>query len=202
MTFRNVSEFANTLVIMTIEEWRTVPEHPDYDVSNLGSVRSRKRSSVPQLLTNKPHRRLGYCFVRLDGKSYGVHQLVAAVWNGPCPDGLEVDHINYVRNDNRPENLRYVTREQNLIDRRTYMVAECAQGHPMSGDNLYIRPSTGRRECRACTRGRSKKLRSTDRECALPGCSRPAFCRLRTDSPICEMHYLRERRARKRIGGA
>lgn len=175
------------------EEWRTVPGHPDYDVSNHGRVRSRKRSTTPQLLTNKPHSRLGYCFVRLDSKSYGVHQVVALAWHGPCPDGLEVDHINKVRNDNRPENLRYVTRQENLEDRRFHNIAVCINGHQMSGDNVYIRPSSGRRECRACGKVRGKRLRSSDRECLYAGCAKTAFCRMRTDAPICEMHYQRER---------
>lgn len=178
--------------LSAIEEWRPVPDHPDYDASSLGRIRSRK-GGYPKVM--RPHKHpLGYMRLTVDGRHRSVHQLVAAAWYGPCPEGLEVDHINYERDDNRPENLRYVTREQNLIDRRTHMVAECAQGHPMSGDNLYIRPSTGRRECRACTRRRSKKLRGTERSCTYQGCNRNAICRLSTDAPICEMHYQRERR--------
>lgn len=178
------------------EEWRTVPGHPDYDVSNRGRVRSRKRSTTPQLLTNKPHSRLGYCFVRLDGKSYGIHQIVALTFNGPCPDGLEVDHINYIRNDNRPENLRYVTREQNLADRRWEMGEVCNQGHPLSGANLYIRPSNGRRTCRTCSQEYVRP--PTGLVCSGSGCSREADYLVRSPNPVCEMHYQRQRKAEKR----
>jgi hypothetical protein len=29
---------------------------------------------------------------------------------------------------------------------------ECSRGHPLSGDNVYYIPSTGRRACRTCKR--------------------------------------------------
>jgi hypothetical protein len=35
-----------------------------------------------------------------------------------CPDGMEVDHINGDRLDNRKENLRIVTRHQNMLNRK------------------------------------------------------------------------------------
>lgn len=37
-----------------------------------------------------------------------------------CPEGLEVDHINRVRLDNRLANLRNVTRSENLLNKSPY----------------------------------------------------------------------------------
>ena len=34
--------------------------------------------------------------------------------HGPIPDGMDLDHINGIRNDNRIENLRIATRAENL----------------------------------------------------------------------------------------
>lgn len=46
-----------------------------------------------------------------------VHQLVAEAFHGPCPEGLQVRHLNGDRADNRPENLTYGTAEDNAQDR-------------------------------------------------------------------------------------
>ena len=42
-----------------------------------------------------------------------VHSLVAEAHHGPRPEGLDVCHLNHQRDDNRPENLAYGTREEN-----------------------------------------------------------------------------------------
>jgi hypothetical protein len=34
---------------------------------------------------------------------------------------------------------------------------ECGRGHPLSGDNLYVQPSNGKRFCRTCQRRRRRE---------------------------------------------
>lgn len=56
----------------------------------------------------------GYLQKRINGKYYGAHRLVAMAYI-PNPDNKEeVDHINNIRTDNRVENLRWVTSEENI----------------------------------------------------------------------------------------
>lgn len=43
-----------------------------------------------------------------------VHRLIASAFHGQ-PKGLEVNHKNGVKDDNRPENLEWVTRSENHI---------------------------------------------------------------------------------------
>jgi hypothetical protein len=47
-----------------------------------------------------------------------VHRLVAEAFFGPCPDGCDVDHINFITTDNRVENLRYLPAAVNRGSRK------------------------------------------------------------------------------------
>jgi hypothetical protein len=48
----------------------------------------------------------GYIRIKIDGREFGAHRLAWMLVHGPIPDGLEIDHINGVRDDNRIVNLR------------------------------------------------------------------------------------------------
>lgn len=55
------------------------------------------------------------CCLNRTQKCIIVHRAVWAAFNGKIPDGLEINHINCVRDDNRLENLELVTRLQNHL---------------------------------------------------------------------------------------
>lgn len=61
-------------------------------------------------------RRDGYRYVNVNNKTYLEHRIVYQMFSGEHPQ--EVDHINGVRTDNRFENLRSVTRNQNRQNSR------------------------------------------------------------------------------------
>lgn len=52
----------------------------------------------------------GYRCVEISEKKYKVHRLIYVMHYGVICDGLDIDHINGVRDDNRIENLRLVER--------------------------------------------------------------------------------------------
>lgn len=54
-------------------------------------------------------RKDGYIQVKLEGKDNLAHRIVWEMHNGPIPDGMQIDHINHIRDDNRIENLRIVS---------------------------------------------------------------------------------------------
>lgn len=55
----------------------------------------------------------GYRRIKFAGKMWKAHRLIWIYVNGQIPDGLQVDHINGVRSDNRLANLRLVTNAEN-----------------------------------------------------------------------------------------
>jgi len=95
-------------------EWKSVAGFAGYDVSDDGLVYSRLTGRVlsPGWQTG------GYLFVALrrDGRTHNrkVHALVAEAFIGPRPSGLDVNHIDGDKRNNRVENLEYVTRRQNI----------------------------------------------------------------------------------------
>ena len=58
----------------------------------------------------------GYCLFQVNGRKYLLHRAIYAVLNGECVG--EIDHINGDTRDNRPENLRPVTRSQQNMNRK------------------------------------------------------------------------------------
>ncbi|WAX10903.1 hypothetical protein BV741P2_00007 [Phocaeicola phage BV741P2] len=55
----------------------------------------------------------GYIYIGIKGKQYGAHRIAMLLAYGFYSDGLEVDHINHIRDDNRLVNLRLVTKSDN-----------------------------------------------------------------------------------------
>jgi DNA-binding transcriptional regulator YiaG len=96
------------------EEWRTIPEFENYEVSESGKVRrrlpgNRTRPGRPKKLQIN---NWGYSVVNLqqDGKRYAakVHSLVTAAFIGPQPLGHDVHHKDLDKTKNHYTNLEYV----------------------------------------------------------------------------------------------
>lgn len=100
------------------EEWKWVPgQEGRYAVSSLGNVRTHL-GDEPRLL--RPGRSSnGYvsvCFHSPKRKSHLVQHLVAEAFFGPRPEGALVLHNDGCRTNNRVDNLRYGTWEENNRD--------------------------------------------------------------------------------------
>lgn len=101
------------------ENWKTIEDYPNYQVSNLGNVKSLKyhrenKEKQLSLIKDKD----GYLSVKLckNGKikKFLVHRLVAIHFL-PNPQNLpQINHINEVKTDNRVENLEWCTNEYNI----------------------------------------------------------------------------------------
>jgi hypothetical protein len=159
--------------------WRPIPGVVNYEASSAGQIRSIDRTVTDSRghayqrvgrvlkLTNKQ----GYMFAYVtfaDGtkKSTRVHQLVCKAFHGLSPDdSLDVRHLNGDPTDNRPENLAWGTRSENMYDKVRHgrhpnaNKTHCPQGHEYTPENTAL-SKTGRRACRTCRREESERRRS------------------------------------------
>jgi len=111
------------------EEWRTIPNYNNYEVSNMGRVRSLTRE-ISQLGHMQIYKRImkgkilkprkqngGYLVVWLskDGTSHAVtvHRLVASCFLSKC-EGCDINHKDGDKTNNCLSNLEYVSRSENI----------------------------------------------------------------------------------------
>ena len=102
------------------ETWKDIPGYEGlYKVSNTGKVKSMnyRHSDVPRILATVDNG-YGYYIVILYlnsvRKSASVHRLVWTAFNGPIPEGLQINHLNENKADNRLENLSLCTAKENI----------------------------------------------------------------------------------------
>ena len=103
-----------------MEVWKTLTNFEDYEVSNFGRIRRRVPDGrYPKHYLLHPNKKSnGYRIITLINgnrkKCLHMHRLVAEMFIGKCPIGLEVNHKDSNRENNVVENLEYMTRSENL----------------------------------------------------------------------------------------
>lgn len=83
----------------------------DGDLSSARSVSSWNTKYAGRLAGSKGA--AGYLRVNVQGKKHFVHRVVWVMANGEIPTNMQIDHINHIRDDNRLQNLRLVTHQEN-----------------------------------------------------------------------------------------
>lgn len=84
-----------------------------------------------------------------------AHRIAYESTIGPIPKGLVIDHLCDNKLCVNPAHLRVTTHRDNILrgtgqSARNARKTHCSNGHPLSGDNLWIRPSRGTRICKIC----------------------------------------------------
>lgn len=107
------------------------------------------RNGYGQFMTVKPR--------KVSAHRYAYEQLV-----GPIPEGLVLDHLCRVPACVNPAHLEPVTPAENtrrgiapkILNSRE---STCMAGHERTPENLYVHPTSGQQDCRACARERDRK---------------------------------------------
>ena len=123
----NFSIFMENSIFADMKEiWNKVKNYENYEVSNLGGARSldhwRDNGAGGYIQKGRILKldkcKNGYSQVTLckDGKPkrFLLHRLVWEVFNGTIPDGMQVNHINEDKTDNRLENLNLMSPKENV----------------------------------------------------------------------------------------
>lgn len=97
-----------------------------------------------------------------DTKTKYVHRLVLESFTGPAPEGMECLHIDGDKTNNHLDNLRWGTRQENILDivrhgrHHNANKTHCKHGHAFIPENV---PEWAKekdiRNCLACNRARS-----------------------------------------------
>lgn len=106
------------------EIWKETFCSSAHEISNLGRLR---RKTTKRLIPGNLHN--GYLFTELTGgRKLAIHRIVKQTFE-PIEnfDSMAVDHINGIRTDNRLENSRWATDEENtalMLKNRTEITKE------------------------------------------------------------------------------
>lgn len=142
---------------------RTLPEVGDHRLPMRFWVKV-KVNEVDCWLWTAGLNRNGYGrFMDANKITRAAHRIAYEALVAPIPEGLQLDHLCRVRHCVNPMHVEPVTQAENLrrgetITAKAVAATYCPQGHPYSGDNLYVSPK-GHRSCRQCARDRNARRR-------------------------------------------
>lgn len=123
-----------------VEEWRRVPGFAEfYEASDQGRLRRiATHTGRPKCAIITPHRKSsGYtdyylCRDGLPAKRTLAHRIIWQAFVGPIPEGLQINHKNGLKADNRLANLEVVTPSENVAH-RFRVLGHAAANNPSFG---------------------------------------------------------------------
>lgn len=94
------------------EIWKPIKDYETYSVSTFGRIRNDKTNKI--LKGNKDAGRLQVGFFKTKTKSrFFIHRLVALAFIENPENKEQIDHIDNNQSNNRVENLRWATHQEN-----------------------------------------------------------------------------------------
>jgi hypothetical protein len=133
--------------------------------------------------------RLDYGMFQFRGRNRGAHQVSYVLFMGEVPAGKIVHHRCEVPACVNPDHLEALTHREHILLHgghvAKYMTqTTCKNGHPLSGDNLWVDPKWGYRRCRACIRASWLRWRARTPHKGLQRGERNHNAKLTTDQVL------------------
>ena len=166
-----------------MEVWKEIPSLPGYEASSDGRIKrlsciitckDGQRHPYDERILAPKYDKDGYYIVMVSKKlgHKRLHRLICEAFHGLPPKGKnEVRHLNGVKTDNRPGNIIWGSRAENIEDSRRHGTLKnqnsykthCLRGHIFDDKNTGI-DTRGDRFCRKCVNLRAAKYRQAKRE--------------------------------------
>ena len=93
-----------------------------------GRIERLHKQSKKWYFVKGSNRSDGYLIIEIEDKMYLFHRIIYKAYNPNMNDTLFIDHINRIRNDNRLENLRLVTCQENHFNQDAKGYTKCKNG--------------------------------------------------------------------------
>jgi len=122
-------------------------DHPEYTATLCGKIFGPRGKEVGNTLDGCGYKRFNATDKTLKKRiTVLAHRFVYEHFNGPIPDGLQIDHINRDKADNRISNLRAVTQLENMRNRydHPYEIGPEARIRSLGDDGCIYTNSGGR----------------------------------------------------------
>ena len=105
-----------------MEEYKIINEYPDYEISNLGNCRRIGKHIIKPILCQNGYKQYNLSYTNEDGKRKQKqeyqHRLIG-IYHILNPDNKpHIDHIDGNKHNNNIDNLRWVTRSENLRNQK------------------------------------------------------------------------------------
>ena len=103
------------------KHWKDIPEMRGYQASNKGDIKrvanSDKRKDKESSILIQTLSDTGYLRIMVGGSCFRVHRLIASAFHGNKEGHPLVRHLDDVKTNNRPENLKWGTYKENCNDK-------------------------------------------------------------------------------------
>lgn len=156
----------------TTTEFKGVPGIDNVFVSRDGEFLIRKHGKRRR--TFGARRSSGYLGITRNKTTIYAHRAVYESWIGELPDGFEIDHIDCDRTNNTVENLRAVTRAENMAN----PITKARNASQLATVRHKARASRVRRVLGIYDSGRIVEFRSVTEACEATGANRSDIARV------------------------